>query len=291
MRDAFWLRTGLIPYIYTAARETWDTGIGLARPLYYEWPMGYEEAYAPENEGTYFFGPSILVSPIKTFSGKVGGKVSHTVWLPPGRWVKWNGTKGDVKERALDILEGPRYYTAEYTKAEMPLFVKAGAIIPLQIKNALTIGSPTANIAWNIWPGLGNRLEEYTLYEDDGKSQIPTSDGPLRYSKKTAIVRLLQDRTVVEVVLQASTGWFTGKQNTRQQLVVLRDMLYERPDAVYINSRKFEEIKENDTGMGWWITKTQSPLSPAGSIVVSLSYMFETTANMVRIVFKKRIPE
>ena len=49
LRDAVKLRYALFPYIYTMARETFDTGIGMCRPLYYEYPES-EEAYKYEGE-------------------------------------------------------------------------------------------------------------------------------------------------------------------------------------------------------------------------------------------------
>ena len=61
MRDAVKLRYALFPYIYTAAREAYDTGISICRPLYYNYPDS-EEAYT--YEGEYMFGNNILVAPI-----------------------------------------------------------------------------------------------------------------------------------------------------------------------------------------------------------------------------------
>ena len=60
MLDAVKLRYALFPYIYTMARKTHDTGIGMCRPLYYEYPE-MDEAY--NYEGEYFFGDDILVCP------------------------------------------------------------------------------------------------------------------------------------------------------------------------------------------------------------------------------------
>ena len=54
------LRYALMPYIYTACREAYDTGVSLCRPLYYEWP---EENKAYTCEGEYMFGNDILVAP------------------------------------------------------------------------------------------------------------------------------------------------------------------------------------------------------------------------------------
>ena len=55
------LRYALFPYLYTMARKAYDTGLGLCRPMYYEYP---ESAEAYEREGQYFFGDDILVAPV-----------------------------------------------------------------------------------------------------------------------------------------------------------------------------------------------------------------------------------
>jgi len=55
------LRQALVPYFYTAARRTYDTGLSVVLPLHYLYPE-YDQAYAYSNQ--YFFGEDILVSPI-----------------------------------------------------------------------------------------------------------------------------------------------------------------------------------------------------------------------------------
>ena len=61
MRDVVKLRYRLLPYIYSAARQSYDTGVGMCRPMYYIYPE-LEEAY--NNPGQYFFGNDIIVAPV-----------------------------------------------------------------------------------------------------------------------------------------------------------------------------------------------------------------------------------
>ena len=89
------LRYALMPYIYTAARQAYDTGVSLCRPLYYEWP---EEGKAYQFEDEYMFGDDILVAPVVTPSG-ADGKASRLTWLPEGKWF-------DVCRNA--VVEGNR---------------------------------------------------------------------------------------------------------------------------------------------------------------------------------------
>ena len=117
LRDAVKLRYALFPYIYTMARETFDTGIGMCRPLYYEYPES-EEAY--KYEGEYFFGNDILVAPI-TEPALEDGISSKEIWFPEGKW--WSVATDE-------LIEGPCRKTMCFTQEQIPYFFKQGAIIP-----------------------------------------------------------------------------------------------------------------------------------------------------------------
>jgi alpha-glucosidase (family GH31 glycosyl hydrolase) len=82
-RAAFHLRYSLIPYIYTTARQCYDTALPLNRPLYYDWPE-FEEAY--NFETTYMFGPSLLCCPVASAIDTTTGVATVHMWFPPGRW-------------------------------------------------------------------------------------------------------------------------------------------------------------------------------------------------------------
>ena len=82
MRDVYHLRYALLPYIYTEARRTYDTGVAFLHPLYYDWPEA-NEAYTNKNE--YVFGDRMIVSPVVAPGDKITGLASESVWLPRGR--------------------------------------------------------------------------------------------------------------------------------------------------------------------------------------------------------------
>merc|ERR1711871_1932613 len=122
MKDAMLLRNSLAPYIYTAAREHYDTGVALVRPLYYEYPE-LEEAYNMA-DSQYFFGNDMLVAPIAEPSDNPSpykGKSNKTIWLPPGVWSSWDGCTQHV---------GPKKLTLSYTLSQIPIFVAASSVIP-----------------------------------------------------------------------------------------------------------------------------------------------------------------
>ena len=106
MRDTFHLRYALLPYIYTEARRTYDTGVAFLHPLYYEWPEA-PEAYANKNE--YVFGTNMIVNPVVTLSDSVTGLVNQSVWLPEGNG--WNGRPAHIsaaRSRSSEISQSAR---------------------------------------------------------------------------------------------------------------------------------------------------------------------------------------
>ena len=100
MREAVNLRYELFPYIYTMARNTYETGVGICRPLYYEYPET-ENAY--KYEGEYFFGDNILVAPV-TEAAPEGKKASKKIWFPQGEW--WSASTSElIKGSSVKTME------------------------------------------------------------------------------------------------------------------------------------------------------------------------------------------
>ncbi|MCF0197551.1 MAG: DUF5110 domain-containing protein, partial [Bacteroidaceae bacterium] len=150
-REAFNLRYTLVPYIYTCAREAYDTGVSICRPLYYEWP---EENKAYSTEDEYLFGSDILVAPIAT-PAMSNGLCERKIWLPEGKWY-------DVCRRRM--VDGNREFTDSYALNEIPYFIRQGAIIPCQSVPTNLKQQPDKLVLWVI-PGDEG---EGKLYEDQG---------------------------------------------------------------------------------------------------------------------------
>lgn len=152
MRDAVKLRYALFPYIYTMARKTYDTGIGMCRPLYYEFP-NVEEAY--KYEGEYFFGDDILVAPI-THASSDGKTVDKEIWFPAGKW--WSVATDE-------LIEGPCVKNMKFTLDEIPYFFKAGAVIPFNPSSVKRVTVRPDEIILNV---VGGENGTGSLYEDEG---------------------------------------------------------------------------------------------------------------------------
>ena len=148
------LRYALMPYIYTACREAYDTGVSLCRPLYYEWP---EENKAYTSEGEYMFGNDILVAPVVAPVG-ADGKTEQAVWLPEGKWF-------DVCRNCL--RDGETTFTDAYALNEIPYFYRAGTVI-VNNPPMMNLSERPDRLIVKVVPGADG---ETTLYEDDGDSE------------------------------------------------------------------------------------------------------------------------
>ena len=155
MREALNLRYRLAPYIYTAAREAYDTGVSLCRPLYYDWPED-ENAYAVTN--AYMFGNDILSVAITSPMDAAKGVSEIDVYFPEGRWY-------DVSTG--DLIDGGRAMRREYAMADNPWFIRAGAVIPMYPDSVRNLANPgTDDMVLLFAPGA--ERGECEIYEDGG---------------------------------------------------------------------------------------------------------------------------
>ncbi len=144
------LRYQLMPYIYSAVKETCETGLPIIRALWLHYP---EDAAAAARGDEYLFGRDILVAPVFEKSA-----TSRSLYLPRGTWYDfW------TRERS----EGGREITRKVDLETMPLYVRAGAVIPMGPVKQYTaekVGGPLT--VW-VHPGADGA---FSLYEDDGET-------------------------------------------------------------------------------------------------------------------------
>jgi hypothetical protein len=123
------LRTQLLPYVLAASRAYQRRGLPLSRHLALAYPED-ERAVAREDE--FMFGSDLLVAPVIE-----EGARSRTLYLPPGRWIDlWRSARfaegpGALRLGRAAVLRGGRTVTVPAPLAEIPLFVRAGAVVPL----------------------------------------------------------------------------------------------------------------------------------------------------------------
>ena len=159
MRGLFQQRYAMLPYIYTEARHTYDTGVAFLHPLYYDWPEA-NEAYDMKNE--YVFGSQMIVNPIVTPGDKVTGLVKQEVWIPKGEWIeKDSGT----------LFSGPATVQRNFSIEQTPVYVCEGAIVPMAPPMEYTNQKPVDPLIVTVYPMNNRSSSEYSLYEDAGDTR------------------------------------------------------------------------------------------------------------------------
>ena len=154
------LRYRLLPYNYTLIREACDTGLPPMRTLWLHYPSDPEAVKLGDE---YLWGRDILVAPVVEKGAK-----SRRVYLPEGTWFDWwTGEK----------LSGKRWIERPVDLATIPLYVRTGAILPLDPVRQYTSQPVSEPTALQIYPGANG---EFTLYDDDGQSLGYKNDSDLR---------------------------------------------------------------------------------------------------------------
>ena len=186
LRDALQLRHAFIPYLYTMAYRAHRDSLPLVQPMYYDYPENDEAYHCPHQ---YLFGSELVAAPFVTPADPDTGLSRQVIWLPEGDWVHFF---------TGEHFTGDRWYAIYGRLADIPLFAKAGAMVPL---------GPRAG-----WGGVANPDELYvhvfagadhtfTLYEDDGETNAYRDDHACR---TTFTQRWAADR--LEFTIDAPTG-------------------------------------------------------------------------------------
>lgn len=145
-----WLRMrhSLLPYIYTAAHTFRETGIPITRGLFLTDPDN-PSAYRFDE---YYFGPHFLVAPM------LEAEAERTFYLPAGEWWEFE---------TANRITGGGEITRPVDLADMPVYVRAGAIIPRQDPDNDPHASHIQSLILDVYSGADG---EAFLYEDDGRS-------------------------------------------------------------------------------------------------------------------------
>ena len=148
-REYIELRYRLLPYIYTLFWEAATSGAPILRPLLYHFPND-PKTYTLSDQ--VLLGSSLLAAPVYR-----PGVEHRAVYLPEGRWYDW---------WSGEVFDGPTHIMAHAPIERMPLYVRAGSIIPMAPVMQYVDERPLDQLTLRVWQGTG----EFTLYEDDGQT-------------------------------------------------------------------------------------------------------------------------
>ncbi len=170
-------RYKLMPYLYTAAEETSRDGLPIIRPLFLEFPRATADGHPIDldAEGEFLFGSDILVAA----SPQPDDVAPYEVHLPPGLWYDyWTGAARDrraplakqdneIRDAAAAVLPPVMVHPG---LADLPVYVRAGAIVPVQPVVQSTAEIPNGPLTLRVYPPASGEACSGDLYLDDGLS-------------------------------------------------------------------------------------------------------------------------
>lgn len=242
--DALRLRHRFIPYLYSMAWPNHTESLPLIRPMYHDYPNDEQAYHCPDQ---YRFGSELLVAPFITPADPDTRLSRQAVWLPPGEW--WGFFDG--------LAYGGDGWQAVYGRlADIPIFAKAGAIIPLTPEPD---GNNTANpdaLEIHLFPGADN---QFILYEDDDLTNHSLS--PIRQSWST---------DVWQVQIGPAQGETAHLPTARTWSLLFRGVAEATAVSATINDKETTLTTEYDPQ--WQALRfTAVSLTPTDSLTVTLT--------------------
>lgn len=146
------LRYRLLPYIYSGYYQSHQTGLPLARTLAIDYTTD-DHVFDLRFQNQFLFGDFLLVAPVEST------RFSEEVYLPRGQWYRFS---------TFENVGGGKILQADAPLDDLPVFVKAGAIIPMQHVIQSTSEKGDGILELNVW--YGSDLTNFVYYEDDGSS-------------------------------------------------------------------------------------------------------------------------
>ncbi|SEF61276.1 alpha-glucosidase [Bryocella elongata] len=169
-------RYKLMPYLYTAAEETSLDGVPIVRPLFVDFPRAAADGHPMDLDGggEFLFGPSILVAD----NPSPEEVAPYEVHLPPGVWYDyWTGERLDRRAPATardleirDAVPSLKPVMVEPKLDKLPVYVRAGAIVPLQPLVQSTAEKPVGSLTLRVYAPSAGEPCAGDLYQDDGVS-------------------------------------------------------------------------------------------------------------------------
>ena len=222
-RKSIELRYQLLPFLYTEFYNASQTGVPIMRPLVMEFP---DDKTTYKIDTQFMVGDVLLVSPVLE-----AGSTSRTMYLPKGTWFDfWTREK----------VEGGRWIEANAPLDRLPLYVRAGAVIPMQQVVQYTDQAPADPLTFEIFP---SDAAEGHCYEDDGIS-FDYQKGISRIVEITA--RLDADKTVVE--MSPAKGSF---KPSRSSMMFAINGVNREPKSVTANRTLLSPMLASGATSGW----------------------------------------
>ncbi|MEG9434307.1 DUF5110 domain-containing protein [Terriglobus sp. ADX1] len=170
-------RYRLLPYLYTVAEETSRNGMPMMRPLFVEFPHATADGNPMDlltGGAEYMLGPSLLIAP----NPSPEEVAEYELHLPPGIWYDyWTGkpagSADTLKARDAEVRDALLQQQRIMLKpdlATVPVFVRGGAILPLQPLVQSTDETPQGPLTLRVYVPRAGEVCQGDVYTDDGHS-------------------------------------------------------------------------------------------------------------------------
>ncbi|UOB17778.1 glycoside hydrolase family 31 protein [Abyssalbus ytuae] len=213
------LRYSLIPYLYSSAYEMYFTGMPLMQALVYS-HQNDKNVYGITDQ--YMLGKNIMVCPVV-----IKGAQTRIVYFPQGKWIDfWTG----------EIINGRQYKNVLCPLDKLPLYIKAGSIIPTQEPVQYIKKEEPGIITLNIYP---SGHSSFSLYNDDGKT--------LDYQKgnySETLIEVRENNMHLEIIMNKPVGNYTVDNPS----YLLKIRIPEKPTEIQIkgNNNSTKKIKKEN---------------------------------------------
>jgi alpha-glucosidase (family GH31 glycosyl hydrolase) len=225
------LKMRLTPYMYTLCREANVTGVPATRAMVLEFPQD-SNTLGKQTQYEFMNGQWLLVAPVYK-----PGNERDSIYLPEGKWTDyWNGEQ-------LNGGKWLRHYAAPLEK--LPVFVKAGAIIPMYPAMNFEAEKRTDTLTLDMYPE-GNT--SFKLYEDDGLTR--------EYKKGVFATTLFEMNAGknINVTLNAVKGKYVGSFDRRSYHLMIHTNTF--PKKVSLNGKQLRRLtaeQEHQKEEGWYV--------------------------------------
>jgi len=218
-KKAIELKYRLFPYIYTLARQAYETGLPLMQALMLDYP---DDPEAANLNSEFMFGSSLLVAPVVE-----KGAAFKKVYLPEGEWIDFNNPQ--------TVYIGKTWIEYPVELNTIPVFVKVGSIIATMPVMQYINEKADHPLILEIFPATVNKNAESEIYEDDGETNNYKQDVFVKRS-----VECLSKKNMMEITYseKAENNFQTVKRD-----IVYQIYLKETPTAVLRSGTKTKSFK------------------------------------------------
>jgi hypothetical protein len=181
------------------------------------------------------FGDQVIVAPVVHPVDPATQLATESVWLPEGDWIEQSTGKH---------IHGPSRSEREFSLEQIPLYMHAGAIVPMQPPMLYTGAKPVDPLILNIAPLTDRQKSSYTLYEDSSQGRAYMTGEFCRTELHASRIK-----NVLTVTVDAAQGSFPGMIKRRAlQLELPGDW---PPIHVEVNGQPLS-FTERSHPNGWW---------------------------------------